>query len=731
MARPFTVIGFVMLFTIFMLTCVPVELLPFICIISAIPAVILGIAGCKIKCLKPFFLVFLGIVLASCAYTVKMHADVLSAAELATEKEAIISGYVIGADTGYKSTSATVELFQLDNTETKPHLMKLTIGKKYNLKADDLIICRVDSITAYDSVTPLSPPDSDGAYLSAEADELLFHKAAKARSIRGILSEIRSFIRETVSGNVKEPYSGAIIAMLTGDRNTLDDDTSRIFSYSGIAHLFAVSGFHLSLWTAMIFTFTEHLRGRMRLFGNLGALLFVIFFMALTGFTPSVMRAGAMMLIFILSKIINQQADSLNSLCLALTVLLLTNPFLASSISLQLSFFATLGIISFASPLNELSMRLKRKIKPKIIFNAVNLIFTTSALSFVATVFTSPLCAVYFGYYSFTAPLTNILCLPVAQLVLPVSSLGLITSFIPAVSDLSFTICELIMKYVLSVAEKICIFRYCIVDTQLKEKIAVLLVILTVSVVLVLIFTDNKRALRRIAAGLTAVFITVSVSFLMLEAEYVTIHVPSVGNGTAVVCSIKGNRMVIGCGGDASMDYKFVSAVKSVTFKDFELLLIPRTTKTESAYAYDLLKENSFGTIIASDSIFNKETESILKDDAVRTSFANINIDESVNLVYIDNDNFHGARIETEGFTATVLFNPLSDFSAVDDSWREGNLLITRQKLPDAELSFEQIIVSTDKSENYNNSDIYSTAVNGNISYISTPLTGARLYADK
>ena len=135
--------------------------------------------------------------------------------------------------------------------------------------------------------------------------------------------------------------------------------------------LFAVSGFHLSLWTAMIFTFTEHLRGRMRLFGNLGALLFVIFFMALTGFTPSVMRAGAMMLIFILSKIINQQADSLNSLCLALTVLLLTNPFLASSISLQLSFFATLGIISFASPLNELSIRLKRKIKPKIIFNAV------------------------------------------------------------------------------------------------------------------------------------------------------------------------------------------------------------------------------------------------------------------------------------------------------------------------------------------------------------------------
>ena len=121
----------------------------------------------------------------------------------------------------------------------------------------------------------------------------------------------------------------------------------------------------------------------------------------------------------------------------------------------------------------------------------------------------------------------------------------------------------------------------------------------------------------------------------------------------------------------------------------------------------------------------------MLSDNAVRTSFANINIDESVNLVYIDNDNFHGARIETEGFTATVLFNPLSDFSAVDGSWREGNLLITRQKLPDAELSFEQIIVSTDKSENYNNSDIYSTAVNGNISYISAPLTGARLYADK
>ena len=731
MARPFTVIGFVMLFTIFMLTCVSVELLPFICIISVIAAIILGITRNKTKVMMPLFLIFLGIALACCTYTARMHGEVFPAMDIATDKPCIISGYVIEAESGAKSTSATIEIAQLDNTQAKPHRLKLYIGKSYNLKTDDLIILRTDGIAFTVSSAPLSPPDCDGVYLSAKADDLIFQRTAETKSIRAVFSDIRKGIRERVSENVISPYSGAIIAMLTGDKEKLDDDTSRIFSYSGISHLFAVSGFHLSMWTSVIFIFTERLRGRMRLFGDIGAILFIIFFMALTGFTPSVMRAGIMMMLYILSRVLHRRTDSLNSLCFALTVLLLSNPFMAGSLSLQLSFLATLGIISFAMPLSEITAKLKRKIKHKIIFNAVNLIFITSSLSFVATVFTSPLCAVYFGYYSAAAPITNLLCLPLAQLILPFSSLGLTASFIPSVSGIFFRLCELIMKYVIFIAEKICGFRYCIVNTQMTEIIAVLIVILVVSVALVIAFAGRKRALRRIAAGLTAVFITVTAGFLLLEAQSVTIHVPSVGNGTSVVCNIKGSRMVIGCGGDASRDYKFVSAVKSVTFKDFELLLIPRTTKTESAYAYDLLKKNSFGSIIASDGDFNKETEALLSDNAVRTSFANINIDESVNLVYIDNDNFHGARIETEGFTATVIFTPLSDFSAVDDSWREGNLLITRQKLPEAELSFEQIIVSTDKSENYNNSDIYSTAVNGNISYISTPLTGADIYADK
>ena len=731
MARPFTVIGFVMLFTIFMLTCVSVELLPFICIISAIAAVILGITRNKAKALKHLFLIFLGIALACCTYTARMHGEVFPARDIATDETAIISGYVIEAEEGVKSTTATIELLQLDNTQTKPHRLKLYISKRYNLKTDDLIIFRTDGIAFTAATAPLSLPDSDGIYLSAKTDELILQKAADTKSIRAVFSDIRKGIRERVSDNVNSPFSGAIIAMLTGDKAKLDDDTSRIFSYSGISHLFAVSGFHLSMWTSTIFIFTERLRGRMRLLGDIGAILFIIFFMALTGFTPSVMRAGIMMMLYILSRVLHRRTDSLNSLCLALTVLLLSNPFMAGSLSLQLSFLATLGIISFAQPLNEITSRLKRKIKHKIIFNAVNLIFITSSLSFVATVFTSPLCAVYFGYYSAAAPVTNLLCLPLAQLILPLSSLGLATSFIPSVPGIFFRLCELIMKYVIFIAEKICGFRYCIVNTQLKEVIAVLIVILIVSVFLVIAFAGRKTALRRIAAGLTMVFITVTAGFMLLEARSVTIHVPSVGNGTSVVCNIKGNRMVIGCGGDAARDYSFTSAVNKITYRDFELLLIPRTTKTESAYADDLLSANTSCTIIASDNLFNEKTENLLAGKAVRTSFANINIDENIKLVYIDNDNFHGVRIEAEGFTSTVLFNPLSDFSAVDKNWREGNLLITRQKLPEAELDFEQIIVSSDKGENYDNPDIYSTAVNGNISYISTPLTGAELYADK
>ena len=108
-----------------------------------------------------------------------------------------------------------------------------------------------------------------------------------------------------------------------------------------------------------------------------------------------------------------------------------------------------------------------------------------------------------------------------------------------------------------------------------------------------------------------------------------------------------------------------------------------------------------------------------------------ITIDENINLLYINNDAFNGARFESPNFTCTILFRPTSDFSAVPPEWHQGNLLITRQNLPEAEIDFEDIIVSTGSIVPFEESNVKMTSLDGDIIYTFNKHTGAGCYADK
>lgn len=731
MARPFVIIGTVMFFSVYLLTGVAVESLPFLSLLVTALAGIFMIIGVRFKGLRPIFLVFLALTLSVCSYTFRIYYDYLPAVSLADNKPVIISGRVIDTYTRYDKCYVTLDNLQTGNNEKTHHKISVSGDALKTAVIDDIVVLSADGIAADSAVTLFCFPAEDCIFLSAECDTLLSVTGSEKHSVRYLLNSFRSFISSTLTANLAAEYAGAVNAMLTGDKTNLQQETQLIFSYSGISHLFAVSGLHLSLWTGMIFFFSERLKGRLRVAGNTFALLFIIFFMALTGFTPSVVRSGIMMIIFIIGKVIKHKSDSLNSLFIALSVILTVSPFSASSLSLQLSFLATLGIISFAAPVSEPFMKLRKIIKPKALFSICHTVYTTSALSFIATIFTCPVCAVNFGFYSFIAPVTNLLCLPVSQFILPLSSLGIATSFCPAVSSVPFTLCSLIMKYVLSVAEKLSQFRYCIVNTRTDTMQIFLFCLLVLSVILVCIFHDRKKPLRMTAFALIICFVAVSVSVFAAEKKSVSICVPSVGNGSAAVCNINGNRIIIGCGGNRYSEHIFNYTLRSVSAGNFDLLLVPRATRTESRYLKTLLESNSFGSIIAAEGPFEKESEELLPLSSVRTSFANINIDEKTNLVYIDNDDFHGARLETDNFTCTFIFNPVSDFSAVPQSWQEGNLLVTRQNLPDGELSFETTIVSTDSARCYQDNTVYSTQQFSDIMYSHTSFSGARIYADK
>ncbi|MCL2530572.1 MAG: ComEC/Rec2 family competence protein [Oscillospiraceae bacterium] len=165
-------------------------------------------------------------------------------------------------------------------------------------------------------------------------------------------------------------------AMLLGDQSGISWATGADFRITGKWHIFSVSGLHMSVLAWTLLKALRALRVNDKL-AVCACATFVLMFMALTGFTPSCVRAGIMMLIMLGGELFNRRADALNSLGLAAIVLLTIDPLSAGHIGLQLSFAATLGIVLFA---NRMAKPLHKQLRlPK--FFAEPLAVTMAALA--------------------------------------------------------------------------------------------------------------------------------------------------------------------------------------------------------------------------------------------------------------------------------------------------------------------------------------------------------------
>lgn len=731
MARPFVILGSIIAATLMLITCLPSEIVPILAAVSAISGILCLIFIRKSQLIKTAFVVLLAVCLAASSYLLKSTLTYYPALQYVSGQNAVVTGIVKETKVYDDTYYYILDDIQINDSGKTKHKIRITHKNYFDVKPDDVMTFSVRRINGETDIPPFYMPDEDGIYLYAYSDSAPDITEAQKHTANYYLSQIRSFVADTLNKNMEKNSSGAIIAMMTGDKDYLSEDVMNIFGHSGISHLFAVSGFHLSLWTSAIFVFFTKLSKKLKTVANITALFFVLFFMALTGFSPSVVRAGIMMLILIAGHLTKYRSDSVNSLFIALSLILIINPYCLTSTSLQMSFLATLGIVTLSNAVTEPIMKLKSKIKPEFIFRTIFTFYTSCIISLIATIFTCPVSAATFGYYSFFAPITNLLCLPAAQLIMPLCSLGIATSFLKPVSEIFFVLCRLLMKYILFTAEKISSFGFATVNAKAITVRIVLFAILAVTILLTGISEQKNKRLRIITAVSVFCFMAVSVSVFAFEQTSYSFHIPSVGNGTSIICNIHGKKIVLGCGGDKYNEYHFSDTLNTVAFRNLDILLIPRATHTESSYARQILKNYNIDSVVTCSDIHSAEIENILPEDVIRGEILNIPIDEKTNLVYINNEDFSGARIESPDFGCTVLFRAASDFSVLPDRWRKGNLLISRQSLPDADINFDKIILSSDSDGVLSDGDITLTSVDGNILYTFNRHTGAECYADK
>lgn len=208
--------------------------------------------------------------------------------------------------------------------------------------------------------------------------------------------------------------------LIFGERSELSRETIEAFADTGTVHILAVSGFNVGLVAFIFFLFFRSL-GLSAKIANFLLIPFLLLYVGLTDFTPSVVRATIMAVIFLIGFLLERETSLYNSLGLAALVILLLWPQALFDLSFSLSFTATFGIIYLAPRFYSLLPEPLRK-------SWLGLwLLLPFFVSLSAQLFSTPLIINNFYRLSLISPLANLVILPLVTLA---TALGFSQAFV-------------------------------------------------------------------------------------------------------------------------------------------------------------------------------------------------------------------------------------------------------------------------------------------------------------
>ncbi len=388
-----------------------------------------------------------------------------------------------------------------------------------------------------------------GIFLLARPEGELTVKKCEKLPFKYFAPYMRKQIQNALDRCFPEDTLGFARALLLGDSSKLSEKLDQDFSVSGIRHVIAVSGLHVSILFSLIYVFTGH----KNLLNVLIGLPVLFLFAAIAGFTPSIVRACVMQGLMILALCIDREYDPPTALAFSVLVILAVNPMAVTSVSFQLSVGCVLGILLFSRRIHDYFMDPRRlgpakgnSLKSKLIRWFVSGISVTLS----AMVFTIPLCAVYFGMVSIVSVVTNLLTLWVISLIFYlVMAAGILSVIWLPLGRIVAAVVSVPIRYVQFIAGVMADIPYAAVYTQDIYILAWLVAAYTLLVVFM--FSKKKRPL--ILVGCMAVSLLLCVLFSRWEGNRgdFSVTVLDVGQGQCVLIKSQEETFLVDCGGDS------------------------------------------------------------------------------------------------------------------------------------------------------------------------------------
>ena len=250
-------------------------------------------------------------------------------------------------------------------------------------------------------------------------------------------SNLTSYI-ESVFDEYLGEFSNLAKGLFLGSKSALDDEQKDELSSLGIIHVLSVSGLHFALLIG-IFSAVLNAIGLHKITSCTVVALFSLFYMFLTGFSPSVCRAGIMTFFVLFDFVLRKSPDKLTTLSITGVLMCLAEPCAAINLSFQLSFLATFGLIAAS---NSISFPLSIELEGKPLGKSVQKLLQGVVFSLCAMFFCLAPISHSFKSISLLAPAGNLICTPFAELLLAFSFILIPLSILPHLAGLWGLICQ-------------------------------------------------------------------------------------------------------------------------------------------------------------------------------------------------------------------------------------------------------------------------------------------------
>ena len=310
-----------------------------------------------------------------------------------------------------------------------------------------------------------------------------------------------------------------ILTFIFADKSYMDKEMYDNYQNLGISHLFAVSGMHISLVT---FILLKLLEGKNEVIKYLITFIFLMFYLFLTNYTISMVRACFQFILIFINKLFKLNIDNSNIVIFLFSVLIILNPYIIYNIGFLFSFSISFTLIKF-----------KDMITGDFMIKNIK----TSLLSFFVSM---PILINNFFKVNFLSIILNIIYIPfVSYILFPLCLITVLFPFFDSFTYFVINFFETITKFFSSIN----------LLTFSITKMNIILVIIYYFIFIWIIKSNDKLKKKIIIAFIFIVFIINNNSIVNNE-----VHFLDVGQGDSILIRIKSKNILIDTGGNINFN---------------------------------------------------------------------------------------------------------------------------------------------------------------------------------